>query len=280
LKTGLFFTAHIFGTTEAGEKVPGTRIKVFGKIVEVVDLLATSAQGLSLKKVQESLGFNKATAFRILRTLELHDVAQRNEEGEFVLGRRVMRWGAHSQAKRDFSRFIRPHLEQLRDLTLETAVWSVNMGQQTVVVEQAISPHVTSSRFDIGFSAPLHAGATGRVMLAYLDLEERKKVLGQRLKRFTERTLTDKKRLETELGTCRAQGFAISEGERLSGTSSVAAPIFGPNKELVGVISITGPSARLTRGRCKDIASVLVRKARLVTKQLSQRDGAKMQNAH
>ena len=253
--------------------MPGTKIKVFDKIVEVIELLATSPQGVSLKKAQEALGFNKATAFRILRTLELHGVAQRNAEGPFVLGNRVLWWGSRFQEREALSKVIRPHLEALRDSTSETAVWSVMMGEQTVVVDQAASPHATSTRFDIGFSAPLHAGATGRVTLAYLGAGERKRFLSQRLERFTERTITDKKRLESELSKCRAQGFSVSEGERLSDTTSIAAPIFGPNHEVLGVISVTGPSARLTRNRCKAIAPVLLRRARLVTQQLNKPQG-------
>jgi DNA-binding IclR family transcriptional regulator len=248
--------------------VPGTKIKVFDKIVRVIELLATSSQGVTLKKVQQALGLNKGTAFRILRTLESHRVAARNEDGTFVLGNRVLWWETCYRQKRDVSNLVRPHLEKLRDLTLETAVFSIMMGNQTVVVDQAPSPHATSTRFDIGFSAPLHAGATGRVMLAHLHPEKRKNLLSRRLERFTERTITDRGRLEQELNKCRTQGFAFSEGERLFGTSSIAAPVFGPDKGILGVISVTGPSARLTHTRCKSIASTLLKRTRLLTEQL------------
>lgn len=250
--------------------MPGTKIKVFDKIVRVIELLATSSQGVTLKKVQQALGLNKGTAFRILRTLESHRIAARNEDGAFVLGNRVLWWETCYRQKRDLSKLVRPHLEKLRDLTLETAAFSIMMGNQTVVVDQALSPHATSTRFDIGFSAPLHAGATGRVMLAHLESERRKKLLSQRLERFTERTITDKKRLEQELNKCLAQGFAFSEGERLVGTSSIAAPIFGSDKGVMGVVSVTGPSARLTHSRCKSIASTLLKITRLLTEQLNQ----------
>jgi DNA-binding IclR family transcriptional regulator len=250
--------------------VPGTEIKVFDKIVQVIELLATSSQGVTLRKAQQSLGLKKGTAFRILRALETHRLAAKNEEGAFVLGSRVLWWEACYRQNRGLSKLVRPHLEKLRDMTSETATFSIMVGNQSVVVDQAISPHATSTRFDIGFSAPLHAGASGRVMLAHLDAERRKNFLRQRLERFTERTITDKRRLEQELSKYLTQGFAFSEGERLSDTSSVAAPIFGPDKEVLGVLSVTGPSIRLTRSRCKSIASTLLREARLCTQQLKK----------
>ncbi len=250
--------------------MPGTEIRVFDKIVRVIELLATSSQGVTLKTVQQALGLHKGTAFRILRALESHRVAARNEDGTFVLGNRVLWWATCYRQKRDLSKLVRPHLEKLRDLTSETAAFSIMMGNQTVVVDQAVSPYATSTRFDIGFSAPLHAGATGRVMLAHLNPERRRDLTSQRLERITERTITDKRRFEQELNKCLTQGFAFSEGERLIGTSSIAAPILGPEKEVLGVISVTGPSVRLTRRRCKSVASTLLKETRLLTQQLNK----------
>jgi DNA-binding IclR family transcriptional regulator len=107
-------------------------------------------------------------------------------------------------------------------------------------------------------------------MLAHLDPERRKNLLSQSLERFTERTITDKRRLEQELNKCLTLGFAFSEGERLIGTSSIAAPILGPENDVLGVISVTGPSARLTHRRCKSIASTLLKETRLLMQQLNE----------
>lgn len=251
--------------------MPGTQIKVFDKIVQVIELLATSSQGVTLKKVQQALGLNKGTAFRILRTLESHDVAARNEDGTFVLGNRALWWGTCYRQNLDLLKVVRPHLERLRDLTSETSAFSILMGNQTVIVDQVISPHATSTRFDIGSSAPLYAGATGRVILAHLDPEKRTDLLSrQRLERLTAWTITERRRLERKLHQCLGRGFAFSEGERLANTSSIAAPVFGPNKEVLGVISVNGPSDRLPHSRCNSIAPILLRETRLVTQRLDK----------
>jgi DNA-binding IclR family transcriptional regulator len=250
--------------------MPGTEIRVFDKIVRIIELLATSSQGVTLKKAQEALGLNKGTAFRILRALELHRVAARNEDGAFILGSRVLWWETCYRQKRDLTKLVRPHLEKLRDMTSETAVFSIMSGDHTVIVDQATSPHATSTRFNIGFSAPLHAGATGRVVLAHLDSKKKKNLLSRRLERFSEGTITNRRRLEQELNKCLTKGFAFSEGERLFDTSSLAAPIFGPNKEIVGVISVSGPSGRLTRSKCTSIAPTLLKITRLLTEQMNK----------
>src|SRR5438034_10354208 len=89
----------------------------------------------------------------------------------------------------DLLALVRSVFETLRDVTCETVTYSILMGDQTVVIDQVVSANVTSTRFELGASAPLHAGASGRVILAYLDPERYKKLLRfPRLQRLTERT--------------------------------------------------------------------------------------------
>jgi DNA-binding IclR family transcriptional regulator len=249
--------------------MPGTQIKVFDKIVQVIEVLATSSQGLTLRQVQDASGLNKGTAFRILRCLESHDLAARSADGTYSFGNRVLWWASSHRHSPDLSRLVRPHLEKLRDVTSETAVFNLMIGDHSVVVEQATSPHVTSSRFCLGDSAPLYAGATGRVMLAHIESDQRRKLLSQRLQRFTEQTITDKRRLERELNRCTVQGFAFSEGERLRNTSSIAAPVFGPQTKILGALAVSGPSERFTHEKRKSIIPLLLRESRLLTEQLA-----------
>ena len=248
--------------------MPGTQIKVFDKIVQVIEVLATSSQGMTLREVQDASGLNKGTAFRILRCLQSHNLAARNADGTYSFGNRVLWWASRHEHNPDLSKLVRPHLEKLRDLTSETAAFNLVIGDRSVVVDQATSPHATSTRFYLGVSAPLHAGATGRVILAHLDPAQRIKLLSQRLERFTERTITDKKRLERELNRCIAQGYAFSEGERLPNTSSIAAPVFGPRRRILGTLAVGGPSERFTREKRNSIVPLLLREARLLTEQL------------
>jgi len=248
--------------------LPGTQIKVFDKIVRVIEVLATSSQGMTLREIQDASGLNKGTAFRILRSLESHNLAARNADGTYSFGNRIFWWASRHELNPDLSKLVRPHLEKLRDLTSETAAFNLLIGDHSVVVDQATSPHATSTRFYLGVSAPLHAGATGRVVLAHLDPAQRANILSQRLKRFTERTITDKRQLERELNRCIVQRYAFSEGERLPNTSSIAAPVFGPRRRILGTLAVYGPSERFTREKRKSIIPLLLRESRLLSEQL------------
>ena len=227
-----------------------------------------SSQGMTLREVQDASGLNKGTAFRILRCLQSHNLAARNADGTYSFGNRVLWWASRHEHHPDLAKLVRPHLEKLRDLTSETAAFNLVIGDHSVTLDQATSPQATSTRFYLGVSAPLHAGATGRVILAHLDPTQRRELLSQRLERFTERTITDKKLLEKELNRCIAQGYAFSEGERLPNTSSIAAPVFGPHRKILGTLAVGGPSERFTREKRNSIVPLLLRQSRLLTEQL------------
>lgn len=251
--------------------MPGMQIKVLDKAVEIMELLATSRKGVRLKDAVKALRLNKTTAFRILRVLESHNLAARNGDSTFVLGSRLLWW--ETCYRRDFKLLdvVRPYLEKVRDRTSETVIFSILVGDRTVIVNQAISPHVTSSRYDLGAAAPLHAGATGKAILANWDLEKRRQFLSQAdLDRLAERTVTDRKQLERQLREIRTKGFAVTRGERFSNTASAAVAVFGTNRDVIGAVAVIGPSERLTAARLKEIVPVLLKEARLLNEQLSR----------
>jgi len=246
-------------------------MRVLNKAVRIIDLLAASRQGLRLKEVADSLRLNKATALRVLRSLESHSLVRRDSQGCFFIGNRILWWEAYQRQNLDFLAMVRSTLERLRELTSETATFSVSISDRMVVVDQATSFQVTSSRFGLGTSAPLTVGASGKVMLAHMDRKAREKFLKEAASNGSQRPgPQERKRVETELEQCRKRGVAVTHGERDSNTTSIAAPILGPAGEVLGVISVNGPSERLASSRVKEIASVLLDELARLTAQLDQ----------
>jgi IclR family acetate operon transcriptional repressor len=249
--------------------MPSFQIKVLDKAIRILELLAQSNRGIRLKDLISTASLNKSTALRILRALESHELAARDGSGAFVLGSRVLWWENCYRRNFELLAVARPVLEKLRDLTGETVTFSILMGQQTVVIDQVVSRNVTSTRFELGLSAPLHAGASGKVILAHMSQHEQKKFLrSPHLRNLTEQTITSRVELERELRKCRVKGFTVSRGERTPNTCSIAAPVLARAGEVAGVISIVGPTDRLRQTALKSIAPVLVSETRALGEQI------------
>ena len=245
------------------------QIKVLDKAIRILELLAQSNRGIRLKDLISVASLNKSTALRILRALESHELAARDGSGAFVLGSRVFWWENCYRRNFELLAVVRPVLEKLRDLTGETVTFSILMGQQTVVIDQVVSRNVTSTRFELGLSAPLNAGASGRVILAHMKQDEQKKFLRfSHLRYLTDQTITSRVKLERELKRCCSKGFTVSRGERTPSTCSIAAPVLARAGQLAGVVSIVGPTDRLRRSAIKSIAPILVSETQLLGQQI------------
>jgi DNA-binding IclR family transcriptional regulator len=83
-----------------------------------------------------------------------------------------------------------------------------------------------------------HAGAAGKLLLAYRPEAERKTFLARSLTAYTARTMTDPRRLQTELTKIRRLGWAQDKGEGLPSVLAFAAPVFDHRGELVAAISV------------------------------------------
>ena len=85
---------------------------------------------------------------------------------------------------------------------------------------------------------PIHAGAASKLLLAYLDADELEMWLSKPLIGFTSKTITDPKRLRSELQRIRRLGWAQDKGENAPSIHAYAAPVFTKSGKMVAALSI------------------------------------------
>jgi IclR family acetate operon transcriptional repressor len=109
----------------------------------------------------------------------------------------------------------------------------------------------------IGSAVPIHAGASGKVLLAFSPEEFVEEVIVvSGLKPVNEQfpSVTDPAKLRRLLRDIRKQGYYFSVGDVVLGSAAVAAPIFNAENQVIGCVVIRGPSVRLTRERLVELA--------------------------
>jgi IclR family transcriptional regulator, acetate operon repressor len=129
------------------------------------------------------------------------------------------------------------------------------------LVHQVDAPHHLRPQSWVGQRFPLHASASGKVLLAAWDDEPLERFLREPLVRFTPSTITTAGELRVDLGRVREQGYALCIDEAEEGLSGVATGIHGPADELVGVLTLSGPTQRLDGHRVRSAAEQLARAA-------------------
>ena len=234
--------------------------KSVGKAIAVLNCFSLERPILGVGEISRATGYTKSTVSRLLATLQRHGCVERaGGHGKYQLGYRINLWASMGARQNNLVNIARPVMEKLRDKCGEEIALYVIEGDRRVCVERAESLHEIAKVGPVGTYYPLHAGASGKVLLAYLPEDQRNAIVGKgRLEKYTSLTITDNKKLEKNLKVIRKKGYAISRGEREPDAFSVTAPIWDAGGRIVASISISGPNFRLTDGLLKnDIQEIL-----------------------
>ncbi|MGH2830688.1 MAG: IclR family transcriptional regulator, partial [Vicinamibacterales bacterium] len=199
------------------------------RATDVLSLFADSdEQTLGVTEIAQALGLSKAVVYRILSSFRAKGfVALDESTRRYSLGPQVLHLGLAYMDRTDVRRVARPEMELLSRTMHETATLSLRTGRTRVYVDQVTPDRDVKMVVQLGQQAPLHAGASGKAFLAFLDPAEQKQYIARPLQRMTPRTIVAARALRAELAAIATRGYAASTGERMEGAASVAAPVRG-----------------------------------------------------
>ena len=194
------------------------------------------------------------TAHRILTTLRAHGFLSRDEAKRFRLGPAAMELGERAQQAIDLRTISLPILRRLAEQSGETAILTVlnDMRDRSVCLERVESSQQLRLSVEPGRVLPLHAGASQKILLAYMSDAEVERILAAPLERVWRATITRPDTLRADLALTRRRGWAQSFEETNGGTWGLAVPILDQHDEIVAGVGLAGPSARLTKESTAD----------------------------
>jgi DNA-binding IclR family transcriptional regulator len=238
----------------------GRPVGSVARALALLDALAEEPAGVNA--LARRIGVNPSSASRLLATLERGGLVEREPGGPYRLGLRLVALADRVLSRLDVRELARPELRALVAETGETATLSVPGGEEAVTVDFVPGGSSVVSMARLGRPSVAHATAVGKVLLAFRGGAP------ATLAAYTERTITDPARLAAELATVRAQGWADAEGEREPDLNALAAPVVGRGGELVAILGVQGPAARLTAARRAQVLPRLFEAAAAVSARL------------
>jgi DNA-binding IclR family transcriptional regulator len=179
-----------------------------------------------------------------------------------LLGPELLRLARNTDEQLLLREVARPIIADLVATLRETVTLSVVAPDSGLdVVSQVDAPAQLRPQSWVGQRFPLHASASGKVLLAAYDDERLERFLGEPLARFTASTITAADELRGDLERVREQRYAVSRDEEEEGLSGISTGIRGPVDELLGVLTVSGPTQRLDRQRGRHAVDRLLRAA-------------------
>jgi len=209
----------------------------------------------SATEIARALDLPIPTVHRLLTALKHRGyVSQHEETKRFRLGVAALQLGDRARAVVDLRGVAMPALRRLAQDTGETALLTVlTPGRDRgMCLERVETPQPLRLSVTPGRQLPLHAGASQKVLLAYLPDEDVERVIAAGLEHLCHATITDPQQLRDELATIRRRGWASSYEETNLGVWGVAVPLLNARSEVVCAVGIAGPSPRLTPARVRN----------------------------
>jgi DNA-binding IclR family transcriptional regulator len=237
---------------------PGAGSQAVDRAATLLTTIVRSPQARSFTSLVDELGLAKSTTSRLLHALERGRLVQRDRAGSFRPGALFAVYAARRSAVLDLVELVQPALDALAASTGETANFAVPRGDAVVQVAQADGRFLLGTTNWVGVEVPAHCSALGKVFYA----EGLLPVPAGPLERRTPATRTTRRELDRDLDDVRRRGYAVAWEELEVGLVAIAAPVHGPDGGTLGAVSISGPTARISRSQLRSIAELLLDGAR------------------
>ena len=214
--------------------------------------------GAGVTELADALGTSKSTVHDHLATLREMGYV-RSEGGTYALSPTLLSFGGTARKSDELYTFGRDEVDALARETGETAKIITEEYGKGVYLYQSHGTEAVHTDAHVGTIVHLHATAAGKALLAHLPQERIEEIIDRHgLPERTDNTITDETELFERLETIRNRGVAFDNEERIEGIRCVAAPI-QRDGEVIGGLSVSGPTRRITEIQLAEEFSDLVR---------------------
>ena len=214
-------------TTESPDQNEATGLtnKSVIKAMALLQELGCHPTGITSTELAHRLGMTRPTAFRLLLSMEQTGFVQR-VDNNYTLGWEIAKLGRIADPSGGVAAKVQPTLDTLAHEINESASFALNKGSgdYDIIAEANALRMLQVSDLYVHRHFPLHASATGKILLSDLSDERILEVLPDPLERYTGETLTDRADLLKEIAVVRQQGYATLDNELEEGLVAVAVP--------------------------------------------------------
>jgi IclR family KDG regulon transcriptional repressor len=237
-------------------------IQAVSHALDLLEQFHGDVDELGVTELSKRLKLHKNNVFRLLATLESRGYIEQNKATEnYRLGLKALELGQTFIKQMGLLRQAKPILDKMVADCNETCYVAIFKEGHVVYLDTV----------ETDMTVRVVSRVAGKVYLAHMSEEEINEILPtEEFRTYTNNTIKNRTELRRELEKIAAQGYAIDKEELDLGVHCVAAPIRDYTRRIVGSISVSGPTMRLSEERIEKELVPLVLQA---SEELSTRLG-------
>lgn len=246
-------------------------LKTLDNSLQLLKYFTQNTPSWGVRELAKEAGINHSIVYRILSTFENHGfLIQDPETKKYELGLRFLEYGNIVSEKMKLSEFIYPIMKRLSDQINESIFLTWLDDYEGVTVEIAESNQKIKFAVSLGTRTPLYAGASCKLIMAYLPREKQLEIIKRGMHSFTDKTIIDEENLLKDLDKIKSQGYCYSIGEYSDSVFGLGVPLFRKKDEIIASLTISGPEYRMTEADVPKTLAILQKEAENIQKYLYQ----------
>ena len=220
-------------------ELPELELAAADRVLHVLSVVARAATPLTAAQLVQASGLSRSALYRQLARLKKFGLLQ-EQAGLYAPGPLCLQLAAGFEQSSNLVHVVRPFLEQLSQLTQESAGLIVASHAHAMCLAMAESTQSLRCSFAEGQSVPLQRGASALCLLAHLPAAQRNALLTQQHGPDG----APREQAQQQLQQIRERGYVVTVGEVDAGVWGCSAPIFGARRRAVGALSLMAPAQR------------------------------------
>jgi len=245
-------------------------VKVLEKVIKILNLYTYTEGAFTLDQIVRKTGLSKTTAFRILKTLEKHEVFKHNDmEETYSLGLKLMELGGMVYSSLSIRKVASPYLDSLAHSLKATILLGIIKDEHLLYIDKRESESIIRVSSYIGLKRPPYYGMLGMTLVSHMTEEQRKKLLKvYPPSKITNKTVLDIKELMRKFDDTRKFGYYIERGEVIDGVMGVGVPIRDFSGNVVAALGASMPEFQVNEAVTQKAIKELTAASTSISKEL------------
>ncbi|MDP4092914.1 MAG: IclR family transcriptional regulator [Bacillota bacterium] len=215
------------------------------RAIQILELIATSTNSLSLKELSDQLEIPSASAYRIVKCLQGYGYIREAqfESNKYRLGYKISFLAENMNADNDLIYIAKPYLQNLSEKTGHACQLGILLSDCATIIDQAIPKNSITIIAKFWENIPINISASGKLLTAMMPTEERKAFIAKAWKlvsKVTPYTVTDMNYFLKEIDTIRGQQYATDFEEYSIGIGCIAVPVYDYTNNAIAALGLTG----------------------------------------
>ncbi len=228
------------------DKTNFKKVPALEKCFNILDFLSNNKKKTGISDIANELGYHKSTVYNMVYSLIEIGILEMDLNNKVRLGAHLYSLGRAAGSSSELITILHPYLEEIHNkLNLSVYLGMLNKDLVLTVdkVESPIHPKVSS---EIGLSTHILVGAVGKVTLSKMSDERINKILSEnKLKKYTDFSITNKKKFFKMIMKAREDGFAYSNQEYIEGIRALAVPLSNYKGNILMSIYVLGLNSQI-----------------------------------